>query len=487
MRFRELLPWNARVIAEGKNPEITSVAYDSRKLRAGGLFVAMRGETTDGNRYIQAALERGAVAVVSDTPAEGVAESVATAVVPHGRRALAEIAANFHSHPERRLALNAVTGTNGKTTTTFLLEALLNSAGRKTALIGTLEYRVGNRTFPALHTTPEPLDLMVLFAEAVAAGSSEVAMEVSSHALEQGRVWGLQFDTAVFTNLTQDHLDYHGSMDRYFEAKQILFEGTGGAAPRVAIVNADDEYGRKLLYSRAVAEVRSFGMERGEWRAEQPCIDAQGLRFRMQTPFGNVEMQSRLMGKINVYNLLAAATAAHARGLTLEQIAAGAQKAGSVPGRFERVDCGQEFAVVVDYAHTDDALRNLLRTAREVVGGAARVICVFGCGGDRDRKKRPLMGRAAGEASDRVVVTSDNPRSEDAEEILREIEPGLASTGVKYTMEVDRRTAIETAISEAKAGDIVVIAGKGHEKTQTTREGVFPFDDVAEARRAILR
>ncbi len=404
---------------------------------------------------------------------------------PHGRRALAEIAARFYRHPEKRLALNAVTGTNGKTTTTFLLEGLLNSVGRKTALIGTIEYRVAGKRMEAAHTTPESLDLFAVFAEAVEAEVSEVAMEVSSHALEQGRVWGLHFDTAIFTNLTQDHLDYHGTMENYFTAKQMLFEGTGASAPRVAVVNADDEYGRKLLYSRAVAEVRSYGIEAGDWRAEEARFDAQGVRFRLATPFGRQEMRSRLMGKINVYNLLAAAAAAHARGVSLEQIGRGVEATGVVPGRFERVDCGQEFTVVVDYAHTEDALRNVLNTAREMVGDRGRVICVFGCGGDRDKGKRPRMGQAAGEGSDFVVVTSDNPRSEEAEEILREIEPGVKRTGTRYAMEVDRRKGIVMAIAEANAGDIVVIAGKGHEKTQTTREGVFAFDDVEEARRAI--
>jgi UDP-N-acetylmuramoyl-L-alanyl-D-glutamate--2,6-diaminopimelate ligase len=273
-------------------------------------------------------------------------------------------------------------------------------------------------------------------------------------------------------------------MDAYFTAKQSLFEGTGASAPRIAVINADDKYGQKLLYSRAVAEVRSYGMESGDWRAEDARFGAEGVKFCWRTPFGAVELRSPLIGKINVYNLLAAATAAHARGLSLEQISAGVEQARSVPGRFERVDCGQPFSVVVDYAHTDDALRNVLRTARELAGDA-RVITVFGCGGDRDRTKRPKMGRAAGEASDFAVVTSDNPRSEDPMAIISEVVPGLEAANGRYAIEADRRAAIALAIHEAKAGDVVVIAGKGHEKTQTTREGAFPFDDVEEARRAL--
>jgi UDP-N-acetylmuramoyl-L-alanyl-D-glutamate--2,6-diaminopimelate ligase len=407
------------------------------------------------------------------------------AFVKHGRRAMSHIASMFYEHPERKLALNGVTGTNGKTTTTFLLDGLLNAASRKTALIGTIEYRISGQVLASPHTTPESLDLLKVFADAVKAGALEVCMEVSSHALHQGRVWGLAFDTAVFTNLTQDHLDYHGTMDSYFEAKQLLFEGTGAPAPRVAVVNADDEYGRKLMYSRAVAEVRTYGIEDGDWRAEEARSDAGGVRFRWKTPFGSVDMRSPLIGKINIYNLLAACTAAHARGLALEQIADAVQHLPGVPGRFERVDCGQPFTVVVDYAHTDDALTNVLNIARELVGREHRVITVFGCGGDRDKTKRPKMGRAAGEMSDFVVVTSDNPRSEEPEAIIAEVLPGIDATAAKYTVEGDRRKAIQRAVAEARQGDIVVIAGKGHEKTQTTREGVFPFDDVEEARQAL--
>jgi UDP-N-acetylmuramoyl-L-alanyl-D-glutamate--2,6-diaminopimelate ligase len=484
MRFLDLLPPGARVLSDGGNPEITSIAYDSRKVQPGALFLAIKGDSTDGNRFIPQAIERGAAAVLSDLPEAQAPTALAT--IQHGRRAMAHVAAKFYGHPERKLALNGVTGTNGKTTTTFLIDALFNSVGRKTALIGTIEYRIAGDVISAPHTTPESLDLYKLFAQAVDCGATEVAMEVSSHALDQCRVWGLAFDTAVFTNLTQDHLDYHGSMDAYFSAKQLLFEGTGASAPRVAVINADDEYGHKLLYSRAVAEVRSYGIDQGDWRAEDVVSSASGVRFRWKTPFGTHNLHSPLIGKINVYNLLAAATAAHARGLSFDQIAAGIKQMRAVPGRFERVDCGQAFTVVVDYAHTDDALRNVLRIARELIGSGKRIITVFGCGGDRDKTKRPKMGRAAGEASDLAVITSDNPRSEDPLAIIGDILPGIISTNAKHTIEPDRKKAIEIAIGSALPGDLVLIAGKGHEKTQTTRDGVFPFDDVFIAR-ACLR
>ncbi|MEO8725011.1 MAG: UDP-N-acetylmuramoyl-L-alanyl-D-glutamate--2,6-diaminopimelate ligase [Acidobacteriaceae bacterium] len=486
MRFKDLLPLNARILSAGPNPEITSVAHDSRKVDPGGLFLAIKGETTDGNKFIEASIERGAVAVVSDSADAGNLNkgAIALAVVPQGRRAMAEVAAKFFGHPERKLALNGVTGTNGKTTTTFLLDSLLNSARRRTALIGTIEYQIAGEVLASPHTTPESLDLLRILSQAVSAGVREVTMEVSSHGLDQGRVWGLHFDTAIFTNLTRDHLDYHKSMESYFAAKQLLFEGTGASAPRVAVVNADDEYGRKLMYSRSVAEVRSYGMEEGDWRAEDTKFGAEDTSFRWKTPFGAVALRFPLIGGINLYNLLAAATAAHARGLSLDQIAAGVEQVRAAPGRFERVYCGQPFTVVVDYAHTDDALRNVLRIARELAG-KCRVITVFGCGGDRDRGKRCRMGRAAGEASDFVVVTSDNPRSEDPLSIIGEILPGLRATDVEIQVEADRREAIELAIREASAGDVVVIAGKGHEKTQTTRQGVFPFDDAKEAKSAL--
>ena len=494
MRFEELLSGVEVVRRAGPNPDIGSFEYDSRRVGRGALFLAMHGETTDGNRYIGKAIEQGAAGIVTDSAAAfvGVAKrnpEIAVAEIPAGggRRAMAAIASNFLEHPEKRLALSGVTGTNGKTTTAFLLDAMLNSAGRKTVLIGTIANHVAGAIRPAPHTTPESRDLLALFREGADAGATEAVMEVSSHALAQGRVYGLPYDVAIFTNLTQDHLDYHGTMENYFAAKRALFDGELGAAPRVAILNMDDRYGVELaeVAQRAGAQVYSYGLAAGDFHAENPRMGAAGMKFGLVTPAGKVDVQTRLTGRVNLYNLLAAAGAAFARGLALEQIAEGAASLAHVPGRFQTVDEGQAFTVVVDYAHTDDALRNLTTLAREFVGSAGRVITLFGCGGDRDRAKRPKMGRAAGEGSDFVVLTSDNPRSEDPEAIMADALPGLLATGTKFVAEPDRARAIRLAVEAARPGDIVLIAGKGHEKEQVLRNGAIPFDDAEVAGAAI--
>jgi UDP-N-acetylmuramoyl-L-alanyl-D-glutamate--2,6-diaminopimelate ligase len=467
--------------------QVSAVEYDSRRVRPGSIFVAMRGETVDGNQFIDAAVAQGAAAIVTDSR-EGFAAVQAkyprmpVVQVERGRRALAAIAANLFGHPEKELAVSAVTGTNGKTTTAFLLEAMLRSAARKCVLVGTIEYHVGDAVLPSPHTTPEARDLLELFRDGVAAGASEAVMEMSSHALDQERAWGVPVDTAIFTNLTQDHLDYHHTMDDYFAAKRRLFAGVGAAAPRVAVLNADDEYGQALVnFARAGhSEVATYGIDRGDLRAEKIVLYAGSTVFVMKTPAGSVNITSHLTGRVNVYNLLGAATAAHARGLTLEQIAAGAAALAHVPGRFQVVRSAKNFTVVVDYAHTPDALVNLTAQAREFVGGG-RVITLFGCGGERDRTKRSLMGRAAGEGSDFVVLTSDNPRSEDPDAIIHDVLAGLRETNAKNIVEADRAKAIEVAIHSAKAGDIVLLAGKGHETTQILREGAVPFSDVAVA------
>ncbi|MGE5322845.1 MAG: UDP-N-acetylmuramoyl-L-alanyl-D-glutamate--2,6-diaminopimelate ligase [Actinomycetota bacterium] len=490
MKFSELLE-GLGVPPSGGDPEISGLEYDSRRIQPGWLFVAMRGETSDGNRYIDAAIKKGAVAVVSDSSAEPVRERVAWAIAPHGRKALARLAANFFHRPADSLKITGVTGTNGKTTTTFLTEAILKSSGKPSALIGTIEYHVAGKILPAPHTTPESLELNQIFAEAVAAGAGDAVMEVSSHALEQGRVWGIAYEVAVFTNLTRDHLDYHTDMESYFAAKSMMFQGSGARPPRTAVINADDPYGQVLLKaSRGISEqVISYGIEKGDVRAIDVDLQPQGTCFSLITPAGSVKVHSQLIGRINIYNLLAASAASWARGSSLPQIAAAVAAFSQVPGRFERVDCGQPFTVVVDYAHTDDALRNLTAIARDFIsrsGRAGRVITVFGCGGDRDKTKRPLMGEAAGTGSDFVVVTSDNPRSEDPLRIIEDILPGLKRSGLrKYTVEPDRQKAIALALAEARPGDMVLIAGKGHEKTQTTREGVFPFDDVQVVRKRL--
>jgi UDP-N-acetylmuramoyl-L-alanyl-D-glutamate--2,6-diaminopimelate ligase len=471
----------------GPSVEVDGVEYDSRRVGRGDVFVAMRGEATDGNRYIEAAVAQGAAAVVTDSR-EAYAglrrehAGIAAALVERGRRALAEVSATVLGHPERRLALSAVTGTNGKTTTAFLLEAMLRSVGRTCVLIGTIETHVGDEVRVSPHTTPEASDTLRTFADGVKVGATEAVMEMSSHALEQERVWGLPVDVAMFTNLTQDHLDYHGTMERYFAAKARLFEGVGAAPPRVAVINVDDEYGPRLVMGAKRSEVMLYGMGGGEYRAEDVVLRAGETRFLFKTPNGDAHVRSPLTGRVNVYNLLAASCAALARGLTLEEVVAGAAAGAQVPGRFEVVPSSNHVTVVVDYAHTDDALRNLILLARELVRERdGRVITLFGCGGDRDRTKRPRMGRAAGVGSDLVVLTSDNPRSEEPMAIIEEALAGVRETGTDCVVEEDRAGAIAIAIRAAQAGDIVLIAGKGHEKVQILKDGTVPFDDVAVA------
>ena len=476
MTFLDLLG-GVEVLAQSGNPEVTGVEYDSRRVKPGDVFVAMRGESSDGNQFIERAIAAGAVAVMTDsdrTPA-----TVAWVRVSHGRRALARLSANFYGAPAEKLAITGITGTNGKSTTAFLLESILNAAGRGSALVGTIEYHVAGKVLPAPHTTPEALDLNRLFRDTLDGGGSEVVMEVSSHALAQERVYGIPFDVAVFTNLTRDHLDYHKSMEEYFAAKQVLFSGSGTNGPRVAVINVDDEHGMQLAkFCKDRSEVMTYGLSKADFHAAKIEIGPRGTQFHLIGPDDEVPISSPLIGRVNVYNILAAGVAAYARGCQSEAIAEGVRNLARVPGRFERVDCEQPFTVVVDYAHTDDALRNLTSLAREFVKQAGgRVITVFGCGGDRDRSKRPLMGEAAGKGSDFVVLTSDNPRSEDPLAIINDAVVGLQRSGARYTTEPDRRAAIHLALGEARTGDIVLIAGKGHEQVQVTRAGTIPFDD----------
>jgi UDP-N-acetylmuramoyl-L-alanyl-D-glutamate--2,6-diaminopimelate ligase len=490
MTFQQLLH-GAEILTQTGDPSVSGLEYDSRKVKSGDVFVAMRGESSDGNKFIDRAIAAGAVAIVSDSASERPREGVAWAQVPHGRRALARLGANFYKRPAEHLAVTGITGTNGKSTTAFLLESIFNAAGRKSALVGTIEYHVAGKILPALHTTPEALELNQMLAEALAHGATEAVMEVSSHALAQQRVFGIPFEVAVFTNLTRDHLDYHRNMEEYFAAKQVLFEGCGTGAPRHAVINLDDEWGRKLaqISKSHGSQVLSYGLSAGDFHAEKVDITGHGTRFDLSTPQGAVTIFSPLIGAVNVYNILAAAGAAYARDCKAETIARGIEALARVPGRFERVDCGQPFTVVVDYAHTDDALRNLTTLAREFVqraGQKGRVITLFGCGGDRDRAKRPLMGEAAARGSDFVVLTSDNPRSEDPLAIMNDAVVGLQRAGAKYVMELDRRAAITLATRQAAPGDIVLIAGKGHEKVQVLRDRSVPFDDV-EVAREVLR
>ncbi|MGA7830208.1 MAG: UDP-N-acetylmuramoyl-L-alanyl-D-glutamate--2,6-diaminopimelate ligase [Terracidiphilus sp.] len=477
----------------GSEAPVTGVEYDSRRVRPGAVFVAMKGGSTDGNRYIEKALQAGALGIITDSVQKFDQLLVFEAGLPvleveHGRRALAQASAAFFGHPERRLAATGITGTNGKTTTAYLIESLLKADARKTVLVGTIECHVAGEVRTSVHTTPEPRDLFELMAEGVAKGATELVTEVSSHALDQGRATGIDFDVAVFTNLTRDHLDYHQTMERYFAAKSQLFDGSVYAAPRVAVINAHDPRSEQLAAAarKAGAEVRSYGVGAGEWRAAAYKLTPSGAEIELETPAGAAKVASPLAGEVNILNLLAALTAADARGVAFAKLIESIPQLQPVPGRFQAVDAGQPFSVIVDYAHTDDALRNLTALARQMTAQTGgRVITLFGCGGDRDRTKRPKMGQAAGEGSDFVVATSDNPRSEEPLAILAEIEPGLKASGVRYTIEPERAVAIQKALAEASAGDVVLIAGKGHEKEQILAAGAIPFDDVETALSAL--
>src|SRR6266566_2014972 len=489
MTFEHLLQ-GAEILSQSGNASISGIEYDSRRVKPGYAFVAIRGESSDGNNFIDKAISEGAVAVVTDSANEKPRDGVAWAQVPHGRRALARLSTNFYKRPAERLTSTGITGTNGKSTTAFLIESILNAAGRKCALVGTIEYHVAGKVLPAPHTTPEALELNRMLADALGQGATETVMEVSSHALDQQRVYGIPFDVAVFTNLTRDHLDYHGTMDQYFASKQILFEGCGTEAPRAGVINIDDEYGRQLvkMSSKRSSETLTYGLASGDFHAEKVEMTPRGTRLDLITPEGTIPLFSPLIGKVNVYNILAAAAAAYARDCDQEAIARGVESLTRVPGRFERVDCKQPFTVVVDYAHTDDALRNLTALGREFVqrgGQKGRVITMFGCGGDRDRAKRPLMGEAAGRGSDFVVLTSDNPRSEDPLAIISDAVVGLQRSGARWKMEPDRREAIRLAVNDARAGDIVLIAGKGHERVQVIGSSNVPFDDKQVAAQAL--
>jgi len=449
--------------------EVTGLHYDSRRLLPGQVFLALAGAKTDGHRFVAAARERGAVAVASEKPADDAGPWVQ---VRAARRALAIASGNFYAHPSRQLDVVGITGTNGKTTTAFLLYAILEAAKKTAGLFGTIEYRIGAQRFNAPNTTPESLDLQAMLANLRDSGGSHAVMEVSSHALAMDRVYGTRFRVGVFTNLTRDHLDFHGTMDAYFAAKKLLFSSP---PPEWAVLNSDDPHSVELAACGSPHVLRyGLGATRADIRESGDLIE---------TPAGAIPNRSKLVGRTNSYNRLAAVGAAVALGIPNEAITQGLETLTAVPGRFESVDAGQAFHVIVDYAHTDDALRNVLATARGLT--PRRVITVFGCGGDRDRKKRPWMGEAAASLSDLVIVTSDNPRSEDPRAIIEEILPGVVRTGTTYHVEPDRAAAITLAISEARAGDLVLIAGKGHETYQVIGDRSIDFDDRKIARQAL--
>ena len=468
--------------AELVQATVAAIEFDSRRVSPQSLFFAFPGSKADGRQFAAAALALGALAVVSESPAPPDLAG-RWIQVAHGRQALSQAARNFFRRPDERLNLTGITGTNGKTTTAYLIDSVLRAAGKTTAMIGTIEYHLAGRVLKAVNTTPESLDLLRLFSELESAGGTHVTMEVSSHALALGRVYGLNFHTTVFTNLTRDHLDFHGDMEAYFAAKQLLFEGAGGAPPRVAVLNHEDEWAHRIQV-RPQTELLWYGLsQEADLRPRHIASGFGGLRFDLQFGKQRFPIESPLIGKINVYNILAACAVGFSYGLPGEVIARGIAALSAVPGRFERVDEGQPFVVAVDYAHTDDALRNVISVARGL--NPKRVITLFGCGGDRDRAKRPLMGQAAAEASDFVVLTSDNPRSEDPLAIMNDALVGIRRFDVPHVVEPDRRAAIRSALKEAREGDIVILAGKGHETYQVLKDETIDFDDRTVAREVL--
>jgi UDP-N-acetylmuramoyl-L-alanyl-D-glutamate--2,6-diaminopimelate ligase len=467
--------------------EVRSIVYDSRKAAPGSIFFALHGAKLEGLEFVADAIGRGAIAVASEKPRqEALAREISwVQLTPHSeRRGLARAAANFYGRPADALKLTGVTGTNGKTTISFLVDSILRAADITTGLIGTTGYRTPQGSRKAVNTTPESLDLQQMFAEVRDAGGTHVVMEVSSHALALERVWGCHFAVAIFTNLTRDHLNFHKTFEDYFAAKRRLFEGMGAGAPDLAVINADDSYATRLegLSKRTL----TYGLKNeADLTTKDFALSFDGLEFTAETPAGKVDVRSPLVGRINVYNILAAIGAAIGLEIPIEKIEEGITNLALVPGRFQRIDEGQPFYVVVDYAHADDAMRNLISTAREL-NPAGRIITVFGAGGERDRSTRPLMGEAAGSLSDLVILTSDNPRSEDPLRIINDVVVGLQKVKAEYRIEPDRDAALEMAIDEARPGDIVLLAGKGHENYQILRDRTFEFDDREKAR-AILR
>jgi UDP-N-acetylmuramoyl-L-alanyl-D-glutamate--2,6-diaminopimelate ligase len=460
---------------------VAGLEYDSRRVGKGFLFFAFAGSRVDGRRFASEAIARGARAVVSDlTIPDGFTGRWIE--VEHGRHALATAARNFYRRPDERVQFTGITGTNGKTTTSYLIEAVLRQAGLVTGLIGTIEYRLAGEHRPAPNTTPESLDLMRFAAELESRGGTQLISEISSHALALGRVYGIRFHAAVFTNLTRDHLDFHHTMEDYTAAKRLLFAPPEGPAPQWAVLNADDPASSQMA-SRAEHTLWYGLSSAAQVRAENVNAGIDSLRLDLSYQGRREPLASPLIGRFNISNILAAAAEGLTHGLDLATIARGIESCHAVPGRFERVEYGQPFLVVVDYAHTDDALRNVIQAARGLTRG--RVITLFGCGGDRDRTKRPLMGMAAAELSDFVVLTSDNPRSEDPLDIINDALVGLRRFDTPHVAEPDRAKAIRRAIEEAAAGDVVLIAGKGHETYQVLKDRTIEFDDRETARRVL--
>lgn len=486
MKLKELLKVLKDYRIDGlEDVEVSDIRYDSRSVGKGSVFVAIKGEKADGNLYVQESIGKGAVVVVTETDA--VFKGATAIRVPNAREALAQISALFYGEPAKKLKLVGITGTNGKTTTSFLVESILREAGLNPGIVGTINYRYAGKVFPAPNTTPESLDLQKLLRDMVDSGVKAAVMEVSSHALDQDRVAACIFDVGVFTNLTQDHLDYHVTMEDYFEAKSRLFTDFIDEG-KAAVINMDDPMGEELS-KRAIGRVIGYSVKKGkaDIYPNDVVLGVSEISGTVKTPMGVVEIKSPLIGDFNLYNILAAVGTGVGLGLPLGVIEGGIRALTNVPGRLERVDAGQPFIILLDYAHTPDALERVLSTIRGLT--ERRIITVFGCGGDRDRGKRPLMGSVAVRYSDMVIITSDNPRTEDPLKIIEDIRAGIErqGPGANYIIIPDRREAIEKAVSMAQAGDILLLAGKGHEDYQVIGKEKIHFDDREEAEKAVNR
>jgi UDP-N-acetylmuramoyl-L-alanyl-D-glutamate--2,6-diaminopimelate ligase len=463
---------------------VESIAYDSRRVQRNGLFVALRGEKVDGHQFVEQAVEKGAAVIVTEHEVQS--PRATCLVVENTRPALADLAATFYEHPARRLKLAAVTGTNGKTTTTFLLKHICEKAGLRCGLLGTVRYEIGDRVLPAVRTTPESLEVQELLAQMVNAGCKAAAMEVSSHALAQDRVRGIEWDVAVFTNLTQDHLDFHGTMENYFEAKAALFTGLAEQKSKTnaaAVINIDDRHGAQLVdrLDKKVPVITYGVGARADFRASNYHAEFAGTSYQLDARGKSYLVRVPLIGRFNVANSMAALAAATSMGVSLREAVLSLGRSPQVPGRLEAVPAKRQFQIFVDYAHTDDALLNVLKTLREL--SPRKLIVVFGCGGDRDKQKRPLMARVADQNADFSIITSDNPRKEDPDAIIADAEKGFRSD--RYEKITDREKAIARAIELAQPRDIVLIAGKGHEAYQEFADHTIPFDDIQVARRAL--
>ena len=466
-----------KLIQGSVETEFEKIEYDSRKVSKGDAFVCVTGFKTDGHNYVESAIKSGATVIFCERELENIDESVTVIQFENTRKALAHISAEYYGRPSERMNVIGVTGTNGKTTTTFLVKSVLDKIGHKTGIIGTIENRIGDRIIPTERTTPESLELQELFKTMADEGCQDVVMEVSSHALDLHRVDDIRFNVGIFTNLTQDHLDYHVTMENYKKAKGLLFERC-----LASVVNIDDEAGEYMV-SVSKGKVITFAIDKNaDLKAEDIHISADGVEFKLEYDGKEYPVSLNTPGKFSIYNALGAIGACILMGIDMDTIISGLKENKGVNGRFQTVRSKRGFNAIVDYAHTPDGLENILKTAKEFVKG--RIITVFGCGGDRDRTKRPIMGEIAGIYSDYCIITSDNPRTEDPVQILDDVEPGTKKSGCEYTKIVDRGEAIKYAIDMAKEGDVVIVAGKGHENYQIFADKTIHFDDVEEVKKA---